>query len=183
MELGTVYSKQGDFKQALPYYRAAFKKFPKYVKPINQLGHDYAHWGHPAEARQEFLRAMRVDPEDPAAYNNLALLNLKERRVDEAIDLLEQSIFLQADASLPHGLLGAAYLMQGRLEDAARESAEAARLDPTDTSSRENLGRALMRMGRSEDALKVYRELAELEPGNPAVRKYVKALSARLGRP
>jgi len=181
-QLASVYSKRGDFKNAWRYYSLALKRVPIYTEAMNQMGMDYARWGHPIEARREFMRAIRARPKKAAAYANLALLDLKQRRVDEATRLLSKALSLQRDYVFAHRVLGAAYLMQGKLKDSVRESAEAARLDPMDTSSRENLGRALMRLGRWNEALQVYKELVTLEPDNPRIRRSLKALSARAGR-
>lgn len=76
------------------------------------------------------------------------------------------------DSAAPHLARGNVLVNNGKLQEAAAEYREAAKLSPKSTVARERLGDTLYDLGRKDEALLAYRSATELEKG---------AVTARIG--
>jgi Flp pilus assembly protein TadD len=85
---------EGRTEQAIGEARALVTGNPTHARGYNLLGAALATLGRRDEAREAFQASLRVDPRDPSAYTNLALLELEGgnqtaglRRLAEALTL------------------------------------------------------------------------------------------------
>jgi tetratricopeptide (TPR) repeat protein len=76
----------------------------------------------------------------------------------------------RGDAGAAHLARGNVMVNNGKLEEAATEYAEAARLSPRSELARERLGDALYDLGRKDEALAAYRAAAQADPGAATAR-------------
>jgi Flp pilus assembly protein TadD len=116
------------------------------------LGSALLERGDPAEAvahLDEFVRTRPGDPEIESARTELAqarrqliVIRLKEERFKEAEAEARSLVSSDPDDAEAHNLLGVSLASQDRLDEAAREFAEAVRLSPEFKDARDNLGRA-----------------------------------------
>ncbi len=122
--------------------------------------------GRIEEARQAFERSMAADPRSPRAARALAELMRREGRVKEAIDLLQRTIALQADAKalMALGGLCAQAGQSPRAEAALRRCIE---LDPTLPRAHYRLAKILQRSDRSDEALAEMAAFVRLLPSHP----------------
>lgn len=98
-------------------------------------------------AENEYRLALRTDPKNETALYNLANTLQKQKRYQEAIEVLGR---LNAIATEPqvkgpaHYNTGVAYTKQKRLDESIESYKEALRINPNDQEARENLQKALM---------------------------------------
>ena len=72
--LGLVAQEQNDDAGAIPLFEKAVQKLPKYAHARIALGSSYMKLRNYTRAREELETAVRLDPNEPKAHYNLALL-------------------------------------------------------------------------------------------------------------
>jgi tetratricopeptide (TPR) repeat protein len=111
-------------------------------------------------------RAVRANPDNPSAGNNLANAYLREERIDEAITCLTKILARKPDYYLAQSSLGAALTKKGRFEEAERHFRESLRLAPDVPLMHRNYGAFLAKQGRVDEAVEQFRESKRLDPAN-----------------
>ena len=146
----------------------------------------YQNLAQPDRAKQEYQTAIRMNPDFYQARHNLAMLcgvrGEKTEAVEQfrkaieserkllaeleqhALDATELTVAL-ADTHYSLGLLLAED--KDRLEEAAKELAEAVRLSPNNARMHYNYGVALQQLGKADQAEQAYRAAYKLAPRVP----------------
>jgi tetratricopeptide (TPR) repeat protein len=88
----------------------------------------------------------------------------KERRFQDAIELLENLLKAKPDHAKAHGRLGALYAMAGQSEKAAEHLQLAARFDPDDAYGDNMLGWLSYLKGRGNEAVESFRRADAIQP-------------------
>ena len=114
-------------------------------------------------ARDAYLDALTLDPEDVDSRIALGSLYLRDNRPDDA--LRELARVLDRDPDNVTALTGIAetYLATDNLSEAARAAERAVELVPDNRRARYVLGRSLVRMGRDEEGRNELEEYRRLE--------------------
>jgi tetratricopeptide (TPR) repeat protein len=129
-------------------------------------------------ARSRLGEALALRPNHAAALYNLALVDLRAGRQEEALAGFEKVLALaRADpASVGAELqgqalnnLGLLYHERGFPEDAEAALSRAVELDPRHARAWNNLGLARRRLGKKEAATAAFRRAYELDPADDAV--------------
>jgi tetratricopeptide (TPR) repeat protein len=97
----------------------------------------------------------RINPpasDDPEAWLRLGRLAAQVRAPDVAAPLFRRAVQMRPDRADTHQQLGLNLLILEKFEEAARELAEAARLDPRDADSFSHLAYCELKIGRASDA-------------------------------
>jgi Flp pilus assembly protein TadD len=84
--LAASYDRLGRFDLADRSYAAAVKLAGRTPSILNNEGYSYMLRGDLRKARSKFQAALRLDPNNATAINNLALLNQSSRYVERAAD-------------------------------------------------------------------------------------------------
>ncbi len=128
----------------------------------------YGNLGRYDEAEQEYLTALRLDPNFLPARNNLAMLYDqlgKKRRAEEQFRLM---IAAEPDVPEPYYYLGLLVAEDSsRLSEACDLLTTAARLAPGNPRIHYNRGLALQRLGRTAEAEKALKTALRLAPQVP----------------
>jgi arylsulfatase A-like enzyme len=127
--------------------------------------------GKLAQAAECYRRVLDANPDVPSNYVNLALLDMKMDRTDEAVRLLEQAMSKFPDSEVVLSRLMGLYLRAGRWQDALSVGRALLRNDPSYLDALFLSGSAYARLGKWEDALACYRKALAIEPENPALRR------------
>lgn len=132
IELGEIYSEQGNKAEALAQYKAALKVDKYSGRALVALGNDAYEKNDLKNAERYFRRALRIDPHNSAANNNLAMvyvaqnknLNEAERCAIEALKspLRPYAYDTLAQIYLKRGQLPRAHLAMNRAIDSAGEN-------------------------------------------------------------
>jgi tetratricopeptide (TPR) repeat protein len=145
--------------------------------------------GRYRQARELLGRALAIEPSDPDALYNLALVDLREGDDDAALAGFERVLALERGD--PEGVTRAlkvqalnnsavVYFSRGGYEEAEAALAEAVELDAGDAGAWFNLALARQRLGRDEESYQALRRAHVLEPEDVAIARSL-AL-AELGR-
>jgi tetratricopeptide (TPR) repeat protein len=92
LNLGVTYEQQGEFDNAIKEYNLAAKKLPR---AFLYLGNAYLQKKEWKEAESFYRKAIREEPENADAYNNLAwLYYMKKENLDQAEKLVQRALEL-----------------------------------------------------------------------------------------
>ncbi|MBV8613379.1 MAG: methyltransferase domain-containing protein [Acetobacteraceae bacterium] len=118
-------------------------------------------------ARPLLAAINRFAPPSPKLAELNAVLALKEGRLTEARDSLDQAVLTWPERAGLRKCRADARRQLGDLVGAARDAAEAVVLDPHDSDAKAILGVALLGLGHAEDARACLAEAAAAQPANP----------------
>jgi Flp pilus assembly protein TadD len=145
---------------------ATLAKNPACWMAYDNLGDDLLKAGRPAEAVQQYRRAVDLNPGDIESRNDLGIALMRAGTADEATAQFKRVLESDTANAEAHNNLGSLYSAQGRLVEAVAEYREAVRSDPSDIGPHYNLGNALMRGGNAREAAVEYRESLRINPGD-----------------
>lgn len=129
-----------------------------------QMGLDFAQSGRSQEAQSALREAMKLRPDDPTPRLEIAQIYLKKRAPQAAIQVLDEAKAQGHDSYRLHKMLAEAWLLDEKLEPAARALEEALRLKPDTPQCCYQLGVLLDRLGQHDRAVLVLEHAITLKP-------------------
>src|SRR5437868_3185668 len=108
--------------------------------------------GRAAEAQNAFQQVLSIDPDHIDAISQLALLALRGKKYDNAIQYFQRAIAIAPSPALCANL-GLALASAGRLPEAIAAYRHALKLNPSIPEIHFNLGHALQQDGQREEAM------------------------------
>ena len=126
--------------------------------------------GKDVQAEQLYRRILAEYPEFSPAYNDLASLLMRQRRIPEAMKILEAGLELRANDPVLLNNTGMCWLIRKRYQNALDYFTKASAVVPENTRYRSNMATALALMGRREEALALYRQILPEEAAQENVR-------------
>jgi tetratricopeptide (TPR) repeat protein len=140
--------------------------------PDSWAGHDFlglilVSQGKPAEAIDQFNKALQRNPHYALGHYNLGCALELEGKHTEAIHEYEQALLLQPTLIRAHYNLGCALALQGDFTRAIGQYEEALRIRPDSVDAPEihnNLGIALASSGRLDEAIEHFQQALRLRP-------------------
>jgi len=118
------------------------------------------------KAAELYRKAIELDPNYAAAYNNLGTALSDLKRYDEAEVAYRKAIELDPNDALTYNNLGAALNDLKRYDEAEAILRKALELDPNDALAYTNLGAALRELKRVDEAETILRKALELDPND-----------------
>jgi tetratricopeptide (TPR) repeat protein len=122
--------------------------------------------GRLAESAEWTRGELEVNPGNAMAWNQLGDVLVREAKWDQAITMLQRSVWINPFYSAPYILLGRAYMKQGQGATAEGMLRRAIQYDPNNRSAHYLLAQLLQQMGRNEEA-KTEFAIAEKLQGQP----------------
>ncbi|MBN1270958.1 MAG: sulfatase-like hydrolase/transferase [Candidatus Aminicenantes bacterium] len=129
----------------------------------NSAGVAYMNKGYSEKAIAAFRKAVSLDNDYPAAYNNLGNVYFFDSRKNKnptsfqlALNNYKKAIELDPDYAMAYNGLGGAYLLGGHIEGAIFCLEKALELDPDLDYALYNLGHAYLRNGDKRKAVEVF---------------------------
>ena len=110
------------------------------------------------DAERELVAADKTAPDYPVILNNLALLNMKRKRYNEALGYLIRSLLKDSKELQPHLFLGELYDQTGQTAYAEKEFRTALVLSPLSVRAHVGLADFYFDHGRLAEAEKEYQE-------------------------
>jgi tetratricopeptide (TPR) repeat protein len=135
-----------------------------------------------AEVVTQFRRALEHRPDYVNAITQLAVIALANRRMDEARQLIEETIRLEPKNPGPRQNLGAYWVQAGKPDEAIRHFEAALALDPKSTGARLELGKIYLNQSRHEEARVHYEARARIDHWNPDAQTDYGTLLTNLGQ-
>jgi len=120
-------------------------------------------------AREEYLRAVEVEPDFALAHNRLGMLAWRQDRFEEAESHYREALELDPDNPATHDNYGALLLKQGRYGKAVDRFQKALEIEPMYESAHRGIATAWMHQGRHGKARRHLRRLYDKAP-NDGVR-------------
>jgi len=135
--------------------------------------------GKLAQAAECYRQVNEANPYMPSNHVNLALLEMKMGRADEAVRLLEAARTRFPDSELVLTRLMGLYLNAARWQDALSAGRDLLQRDPSHFDALFLSGSACARLGKWEDAQASFRKALAIEPENSVLRRrYADSLHA-----
>ncbi len=161
---GIAYLEQGEYKNAITELEAALRADPTNFEALKNLAGAYAFDGDWTTARDKYIEAREMRPNDPSNYVNLATVFMNLQEFSLAWDNIE--IARNTDPSYPllHYVAGELFRIQGYEDDAVAAFTEYISLEPNTRpagDAREII--ELLRPGQYEDEEDTDDETAEVE--------------------
>jgi tetratricopeptide (TPR) repeat protein len=123
--------------------------------------------GDLAEAERKYLEVIRRRPGMAAAYNNLGIVYLKQRRYEDAVRTLEEGLQIDPQMAGAQVVLGLAYYKRNENEKAAAAFKAALRPNPSDRTAQLYLGRAQIQMHKYQEAAQTLEKLLDGQRDDP----------------
>ena len=158
---GDMLRQQKAYAEALAYYQAALGREKTNPVLFNKAGIAELQLRQLANARKDFERAIRGDPNYAEAYNNLGVIAYMRRDYKKAIRQYRKALALREDSASFHNNLGATYFAQKKMENAVVEYRRALELDP-DILTRSSRGGVAAQIASPEDRAHYWYVLAKI---------------------
>jgi Flp pilus assembly protein TadD len=151
-----------DFEGAAQDYRDYLIKRPDDPIVHYDLGYLYSALNRPDDAKEEYRRAIALDPKMAAAYLNLGV-TLMAADPASAVEPLQKAAELTPQDARAKWLLGTALDRSGKHAEALADLQQARQLDDADIKIRLSLGHALLASNRPADAEAEYRAALSMQ--------------------
>lgn len=154
----------GEYKEAIQFYKEATEKSPDDAEAWNGLGHCYVGLDRPGEAIAAYKEVIRTNPEDAAARYNLAAYYKQLGRFEDAIESYRQSVRIDPDHGPAYFEMGIVYGELNKLSDSKAAFKEVIRINPRHVPSHYYIGYTCARLGQKEEAIEAYKKALEIDP-------------------
>ncbi|MDB5341583.1 MAG: Tetratricopeptide 2 repeat protein, partial [Planctomycetaceae bacterium] len=166
--LGIVHAKQSNYEAAKRYFSEAHLLRPSDPEILNDLGYTCFLSNDMAKAEAALEDAIKIDPRNHRATNNLALVVGTQGRLDESYRLF-RLVNKEAEA---HSNVAYLYAQRGEGKQALEHYSQALNIDP----QMKNAGNAMVEIARLQQKMEVDRstertELANRYQPTPAVQQ------------
>jgi tetratricopeptide (TPR) repeat protein len=136
-----------------------------YVRPVRSvLGTDGGELGKYQEAIESYKQAIRINPDDEYAHNNLGVAYRKLGKYEEEIESYKQAIRINPDDRDAHNNLGLAYGELGKHKKEIESYKQAIRINPDYVNAHYNLGNAYGELGKYQEAIESYKQVIRIDP-------------------
>jgi len=146
------------------------------------IGNWHLRHGNRGEARKWFEQALREGPANPNTHELLAVVNVQDGRIEEAVRYMEQAIALRPDKPEYRREVIDLLLKLERCADAIPHFEALARQHAADYRDHLYYGDCLQQAGRLPEALDVSQSALRLAPDSPEALLQCGDILIRLGR-
>ena len=164
-----TYYKKKDFKKTKELANVLIKQFPKHNLSWQILSNIYVESGKLNEAREALINAIKIDPADYRALNNLGLIFFKLGQFEKSISTFKKVLELNKNNFSAFVNLGAIYQKNNDLKNAEIHYLKAIKINPKSSVVFNNLGNTLKDLNKLDEAEKNYNKALEIDPN------YIKA--------
>jgi tetratricopeptide (TPR) repeat protein len=178
--LAEAWRDDGQLAKALPLYREAVRRNPKFGAGLQKLGSALRRSGQPEEAANVLQRAATIAPGDAVTWHELGLTYRALGKTSDAVAALDKAIKLNPDMPEAHNNLGIMFLAGGNQARAEAAFREAIRIQPDYADAHGNLGSLLS--GNFAEARYHFEIALRLRPDDAATRYNFAMTLGRAGR-
>jgi len=164
--LGIIFTRQGQYEQAITCYQQALSFEPNYIDACKNLGVVFTKQGQYEQAIACYQQALSFEPNCLGSYNNLGAVFMKQGQYEQAITCYQQALNLNPNYIDAYNNLGAVFTEQGQYEQAIACYQQALNLNPNYIDAYNNLGAVFTEQGQYEQAIACYIQALELNPND-----------------
>lgn len=99
-DLGVAYEASGQTTLALESYESAFTKDRSWDQPLINHGNVHASLGNWTEAEASYRKALKRNPQNPEAMNNLAFALVRQKKGWQALEWSAKALDIEPDNAL-----------------------------------------------------------------------------------
>jgi predicted O-linked N-acetylglucosamine transferase (SPINDLY family) len=180
--LGVLCHQTGDSEKAIRLLTKALKSQPKNYSCHNNLGSIYSETGDFKKAEFHFRKAVKSPEVGAEAWANLAQLQRRQGKDEEALGSCAWSAKTNPGYAKPHSIAGQIYTERQEFPKAEAAYREFLALEPNDVFAGNNLGYAMLMQGRFEEAERQFSETLERAGNSPEVSYNMRFLLMREGK-
>ena len=180
--LAGIYYSQGRYDDALEMYEKVIKIKPN-PQTYRMIGLLLDITGRCEEAVEAFRNAIKTNPKDAIAYNDLGTVYFKLNRAKDALKAVEKAIEIDPNYALAYNDLGFFYFNSGKNEKSLELFDKATKLDPQCYQAYCNLGLAHNALGNYSEAVVAYKRAIELSPKDAIIFNNLGFALERSGHP
>jgi tetratricopeptide (TPR) repeat protein len=179
--IGTAQKRKGDLNSALASYTSANQIMPNDAKPIVEIALIYDQSGRGDLARASYENALKLDPENAQAMNNLAYLKAEEQvDLDRALSLAERARQKMPDNIEVQDTLALIYVRKNLTDEALRIMRDLVGRQPANPVYHYHLALALFQKGDKPSAKKELSTALSLRPA-AADQLRIRELMGKIG--
>lgn len=168
--------KNQDYQGAANEFENVLKADENNPNILNNIGLCYAKLANDDKAEEYYLKALSLNNKMVETYVNLADLYYKQKRIAEAINLLESAVTLMPDNIALKHYLARIYIDDKRYDLAIDQLSEVLDASPKNTDAYWDLGNVYFELGEYDNAVSNYEHVLELVDNN-AIIYYQTALA------
>jgi len=173
--LGNQLAKNGEHLRAVDSLQRATKIEPN-AHRFDLLGASLAELERWPEAEAAFESGLKLGPGDHQRRVNLAIVQHRLGKIEQAIDLCKSAIVIQEVADT-YGLLGQLYACAGRLTEAEVATGRSLELAPDDPGLLANRASVLAALGRTREAVSCLERSLSADPANTTIHQMLEELT------
>ena len=148
------------------------------AKTLYAMANIVAAQGKDSEYEAVMKRIIREYPDFFPVYNDLAELQMRQGRTNEAIETIQSGLRIRPKDTTLLNNLGMCWLVRMEYENALAMFAEAAGIMPENARYRANMAVALSFMGRYEESLSLFKQVLRKEQASHNVRVLQEAMKS-----
>ncbi|MEG4519068.1 MULTISPECIES: tetratricopeptide repeat protein [unclassified Microcoleus] len=179
---GNILKSQGNFSEAIAYFKNALVLQPNSVEATTNLAVTLHQTGNLAEAAAFYHRAIEIDPNCAQSHNNLGILLQDQGNIMAAISCFQKAIALNPVYVKALNNLGAILQQQGELPSAIAYFHQALSVNSNYAPALVNLGAAMQTQSQLAEAERLYERAIEAEPHNPTGHYHLGTLCLAAGK-
>ena len=160
----TAWIQTGYWKNSIALFKHTIKATKNNYTAHACLANAYFDRGINTLAKEHYVKALQINPNNAKAYYNLGLLLSKEGQTDAAIKHFNQSLKLRPEMAKAHNALATQLIKKKLLDDAIFHYKEAVRLDPKFIDAQNNLGFAYFLKGEYSEAIRIFQTILKNDP-------------------
>ena len=178
MEVGATYRRKGDDSNAVVNMQKAREIVPENVQVLTELAVTLEHAGKIPEAKQVYEAAIKLDPNNGVALNNLAFLLAEHNGdLDEALSKAQRAKQLMPNTAEVSDTLGEIFLRKNMSDNAIGIFEDLVAKTPKQSTYRYHLALALKQKGDKPRAVRELNEALKYNPGKEERAKIQEELS------
>lgn len=146
------------------------------------IGHAFQQKGQFEKAIEHYREALRIEPGDLQAMNNLGVLLLSQKKTDEALKIFEKAVQMNGRYIDAINNLGLALREKGKTDEAMRKWRQVLDLEPMQPEAHYNIGVTMLQNGRYSLAVQHFNKALEKKRNWVEVYNYLGAAYSALGQ-
>lgn len=182
LELAEALQNNGEPAKALPVYREAVSRDPKFAVGLQKLGTALRLSGQYPEAAEVLKRAAALAPGTALTWHELGLAYRALGKSTDAVAAIGKAVELDPDLPEAHNNLGIIWFAGGEPSRAEAAFREAIRIRPDYADAHGNLANLLSAAARFDEARNQFAIALRLRPGDAATRYNYAMLLGRTGQ-
>ena len=179
--LGLTSNRIGEYKAAVRALSEALEEDPEYYEALLELGYAHQQMGEIQQAREAYLKAIRITVNDPCAYALITRLEYDLGHKKQAAQILARG--QKVDPHSPELLMvqGYIWLQEGDPGKALPPLQQCVQLGLTSFETHKYLGQAHQALGDTAAANQSFRTAYQLNPNDEECHEYLEKIEQHNG--